>query len=138
MNLGTVLVTYVPPVAILFFMVTLAPAPWNLWQIIGAGLVVVCLGLLTVARLQLGNSFSITAQARSLVTTGIYSRIRHPVYIFSSGMILGLAFYFRMPWIAAMLAFILPVQFLRARQEEKVLVQAFGEAYQNYRETTWF
>ena len=133
-----VFVTYVPPVVILLIMAAFAWIPWDLWRVLGAVITLVFLGLLTLARLQLGNSFSITAEARSLVTTGIYSRIRHPVYVFSSVMILGFALYLKMPWIASILAFILPMQFFRARQEEKILTRAFGEAYMAYRKTTWF
>jgi protein-S-isoprenylcysteine O-methyltransferase Ste14 len=131
-------VTYVPPLAILLLMACFARAPWDVWKIIGAGMILVFLALLTVARRQLGNSFSITAEARSLVTTGIYTRIRHPVYVFSSAILLGFAFYLKMPWIAAALGVLLPLQFLRARREEKVLAQAFGDAYLAYREKSWF
>lgn len=133
--------TYVPPAVIILIMVATAGVPsipWDLWRVLGAAITVIFLGFLTVARVQLGNSFSITAEARRLVTTGLYSRIRHPVYVFSSGMVLGLALYLKMPWIAAILFVILPMQFFRARQEEKVLIQAFGEAYLAYRKTTWF
>jgi protein-S-isoprenylcysteine O-methyltransferase Ste14 len=138
MDTEAAFVTYVPPIAILLLMAAFAWLPWDLWRVIGAVLILVFLALLTEARRQLGNSFSIAAEARSLVTTGIYSRIRHPVYVFSSIMVVGIAFYFKMPWIAAILVFILPMQFSRARQEEKVLIQAFGEAYLAYRKRTWF
>ncbi|WP_291271542.1 isoprenylcysteine carboxylmethyltransferase family protein [Geothrix sp.] len=138
MDTEAAFVTYVPPAAILVLMVTFAWSPWDLWRILGAIIVIVFLALLTVARRQLGNSFSITAEARNLVTTGIYSRLRHPVYVFSSVLVLGLALYFKMPWLAVILIIILPMQFLRARQEEKILTQAFGEAYLAYRKTTWF
>ena len=130
--------TYVPVVFIPLLMVAFAFSAWDIWRFLGAGTILAFLGLLTVARLQLGNSFSVAAEARKLVTTGIYSRIRHPIYIFSSVMILGFALYLKMPWIVAILIIILPVQFLRARQEEQVLIQAFGETYLAYRKATWF
>ena len=38
--------------------------------------------LMIISRRQLGKSFSIMPQAKALVTTGLYSRIQHPMYIF--------------------------------------------------------
>ncbi|MEA5534088.1 methyltransferase family protein [Crocosphaera sp. XPORK-15E] len=138
MDTGAAFVTYVPAVFIPILLLTFAWSPWDRWRLIGAVLVIVFLVLLTVARLQLGNSFSVTAQAKKLVTTGVYSRIRHPIYVFSSVIILGFAFYFKAPLIAAILIIILPMQFFRACQEERVLIQSFGEIYLVYRKTTWF
>jgi protein-S-isoprenylcysteine O-methyltransferase Ste14 len=46
--------------------------------------------LLFTARWQLGRSFSVTPQARELVTQGVYSKIRNPIYVFSALMALGI------------------------------------------------
>ncbi len=138
MDAKAAFVTYIPPLAMLWLMTASARYPWDFWRILGTLIVLISLALLTAARLRLGNSFSITAEARQLVTTGIYSKLRHPVYVFSSLLIPGLALYFKTPWLAAILIIILPMQFLRAREEEKVLIQAFGESYLTYRKTTWF
>jgi hypothetical protein len=35
-----------------------------------------------LARVQLGSSFAVTAQAKALVTAGLYAKFRHPVYLF--------------------------------------------------------
>ena len=131
-------VTYVPAVFVPILLVAFAWLPWDIWRVLGVILVLIFLALLTAARLQLGNSFSITAEARKLVTTGLYSRIRHPIYVFSSVMFLGFVLYFKIPWLAALLVVILPMQYFRAHQEEKVLFQAFGETYLAYKKTTWF
>src|SRR5271154_7134333 len=47
------------------------------------GLLIGSIGLTGVilARYTLGRSFSVTAKATALVTTGIYSRIRNPIYV---------------------------------------------------------
>ena len=42
-----------------------------------------------VSKMQLGNSFTIQAKASKLITTGIYSKISNPIYIFSGLAILG-------------------------------------------------
>ncbi len=99
---------------------------------------VVGLAMLTLARLQLGNSFSITPQARRLVTHGLYSRIRHPVYVFGWFALSGLVLYLNQPVFLLLLILIVPVQVVRARAEERVLEQRFGEEYTAYRAGTWF
>jgi len=44
----------------------------------------VSLPLWVVARRQLGNAFTVMPEARQLVTHGLYSKIRHPIYVFGS------------------------------------------------------
>lgn len=112
--------------------------PWT--PIRAAGAVVAGLGyvLLIAARIQLGSSFSLTPQARKLVTTGIYSRIRNPIYVFSALFLAGLAIAIGHPVLLIVLIALVPVQVARARREEKVLSQAFGEQYERYKAKTWF
>ncbi len=54
-------------------------APWDLMRWTGAILMVPSFVLFSVAHLPLGSSFSVSAQARNLVTTGLYSRMRNPI-----------------------------------------------------------
>jgi protein-S-isoprenylcysteine O-methyltransferase Ste14 len=135
---GARFVTFVPPVAILVLMASFAHAPWGVGRIAGAVLTLVFLGLLTLARVQLGNSFSVTPQAKVLVTRGIYSKIRHPVYVFSAMLVVGLGLYLQFHWLLMLLVVIVPLQIWRAKQEEKVLTESFGDAYAQYKKTTWF
>ena len=127
-----------PLVGFALLMAVSAHGPWSGRRAAGAILIVGFLGLLTVARLELGNSFSVTPQAKTLVTSGIYSKIRHPVYVFSTGLIASCALYFAFPWLLLLVPIIVPVQILRARREEAVLTAKFGEAYTQYRARTWF
>jgi protein-S-isoprenylcysteine O-methyltransferase Ste14 len=104
------------------------------------GLVIVALStpLWFAALLRLGASFSARAQARGLVTTGLYSKVRHPVYVFGTPAAIGMLIAL-LGWKALAIALILvPVQVLRASREERVLVAAFGEQYETYRRGTWF
>ncbi len=91
-----------------------------------------------MSRLQLGSSFSVEAKATSLVTTGIYSRIRNPIYVFGSLMIAGVIVWSGRPVFFLIFLFLLPMQVLRARNEEKVLQEKFGGAYTEYKRKTWF
>ncbi len=91
-----------------------------------------------LARIQLGSAFSFRARAQHLVTTGLYSRLRHPVYLF--GSIAGLASVVAVQvwWIVVLALLLEPITVIRAIQEERVLQAAFGDEYARYRERTWF
>ena len=40
-----------------------------------------------LARVQLGKAFAFTPQAKGLVTKGLYSRFKHPMYIFGATLV---------------------------------------------------
>jgi protein-S-isoprenylcysteine O-methyltransferase Ste14 len=99
---------------------------------------VVCAVLWVVARWQLGRSFSVGAQAHELVTTGLYARVRNPIYVFGTAAFL-LVLLALQGWQALVIwAVLVPVQVLRARREQQVLADAFGAEYARYRASTWF
>jgi protein-S-isoprenylcysteine O-methyltransferase Ste14 len=83
-------VTVLPLIAIAYLVIGFPPERLGLTEVVGLVLAIAGIGLLTLARLQLGSSFSVTPQARQLVTTGLYSRIRNPVYVFSAIGLAGL------------------------------------------------
>jgi protein-S-isoprenylcysteine O-methyltransferase Ste14 len=95
-------------------------------------------GLVSLARYQLGRAFSVSAQARTLVTTGLYARLRNPIYVFAEIFIAGLALFLRSWWPVALLVAAIPVQVMRSRKEAAVLEAAFGDEYRSYRSRTWF
>jgi len=64
---------------------------WTPVKMAGAGLAGVSVAMLAVARLQLGASFSVKAKASKLVTTGLYSKIRNPIYVFGALFLVGIA-----------------------------------------------
>ena len=118
--------------------VVLRPAHWDAMRVTGLVLTIVGFGLLTIARAQLGNSFSVTPQARALVTTGVYRKIRNPVYVFSAVGIAGFVLYVGRPTLLLLFLVLIPVQMLRARAEERTLEGAFGQAYREWKRQTWF
>jgi protein-S-isoprenylcysteine O-methyltransferase Ste14 len=61
-----------------------APHPWTWLQTAGLGMVVVGLCFWPIAHIQLGASFSLKPEARALVTRGLYSKIRNPIYVFGA------------------------------------------------------
>jgi len=112
--------------------------PWNLQRYAGAFLVAVGLGGMVLARYQLGKSFSIRPEAHELVTTGIYSKIRNPIYVFGTLMLTGLVLVLRRPHGFVVVAGVIIAQMIQARREAEVLEKAFGDLYREYRRKTWF
>ena len=130
------IVTYLAYLA--FFGLAIMVGAHGTFLYVALCLSLICAVLWFVARWQLGDAFSVTAQARHLVKQGLYSKIRHPIYIFGT-----LAFLFVVlalqGWPALVIwAIVILIQVIRLRREEQVLAQTFGAEYVAYRSTTWF
>ena len=121
-----------------YFIFAKGPGPHDAVRWLGLALCLIGLGGVIVARATLGRSFSIRAKATELVKTGIYSRIRNPIYVSSVIFILGLILTVRRPMVALLLVVIIPMQVIRARREAQMLEAKFGEAYREYRRRTLF
>ncbi|MGZ6383704.1 MAG: methyltransferase family protein [Bdellovibrionota bacterium] len=133
-----ILLTLVVGAVITWLIHSHPPAAWNAMQWVGAGLLCVGFVLWSVARFQLGASLTVSAQARKLVTRGLYAKIRNPIYVFGSCTLVGLILTLGRPvWLLIFLA-IIPLQIWRASKECSVLDSAFGDEYRSYRAKTWF
>jgi len=73
-----------------------------------------------------------------LVTSGIYSRVRNPIYVSGVIFLVGLALIVGRPLLLIVLLLLIPLQIVRARREAVVLEKKFGDAYREYRKRTWF
>src|SRR5579872_5594221 len=73
--------------------------PWTTLRIAGAILAVIGYVLLITARVQLGESFAVQPEAKGLVTHGLYSRIRNPMYIFVDLMFFGVILVLEWRWV---------------------------------------
>lgn len=107
-------------------------------SILGVVLAVVSFAMCLMARRHLGKSFSVMPQARALVTTGVYSRIRHPMYVFLDLGILGTALATGSWYPLVLLAILVPLQIINGQRENRVLSEKFGAAYTQYKRGTWF
>jgi protein-S-isoprenylcysteine O-methyltransferase Ste14 len=125
-------------VGILIWLLIAWKAPWNAERYTGTVLAAVGVSGIAVARYQLGKSFSIKAEAHALVTTGLYSKIRNPIYVFGTVMIVGLILVLQRPLLWIVLFVVVIAQTVRARREARVLEAAFGDEYREYRRKTWF
>ncbi len=125
-------------VAALLWIIFTRPGAWDLQRVAGTALIIAGIAGIATARYQLGKSFAVRAKAHQLVTHGVYSKIRNPIYVFGAVMIVGVVLVLHRPILWLLLAAIVIMQTLRARREAQVLEAAFGDAYRDYRRKTWF
>jgi protein-S-isoprenylcysteine O-methyltransferase Ste14 len=124
-----------PVIVISYFM---SGKPVTIYTYAGLALMIPSFILLVIARLQLGASFHVIAQANKLVTSGLYKKFRHPIYYSSLLLVVGLGVFSQNPMIGIFCLAIIFMQLKRIRNEEKVLQEKFGTEYTDYKKRTWF
>ena len=87
---------------------------------------------------QENGGYGVRPKAQALVSHGLYSRIRNPIYVFGTLTIVACFLYIGQPLCMFLLLVLIPLQRYRARQEEKILEAKFGEEYRQYKVRTWF
>ncbi len=108
--------------------------------LLGALVFAAALWLLWRSHHDLGRNWSMdpqTSEGQTLVTNGVYRRIRHPMY--AAHWLWALAQLLMLQnWIAgpALLLLYLPFYFYRASREEPLMLRTFGEEYRLYMERT--
>jgi protein-S-isoprenylcysteine O-methyltransferase Ste14 len=113
-------------------------APVNVYSYIGLALMIPSLILFAMARIKLGSSFQVSAEANNLVTTGVYKKLRHPIYLFGTIFLLGAIIFIQKFILLIVLGAMILMQLKRIKKEEQVLEEKFGEQYLNYKKGTWF
>ncbi len=96
--------------------------PWQYWVLIS-----------------LGKNISPTAQTRenaSLVTTGPYGFVRHPLYLTGTVGFSSLAVMTGIWILGVMLILIIPFLIIRSPKEEANLIKKFGDEYRDYQKKT--
>jgi protein-S-isoprenylcysteine O-methyltransferase Ste14 len=111
------------------------------WQIgLGAAVMVLALVLFRKTHKALGKMWSVSLDIREkheLVTSGIYRRLRHPMY--TAFWTMALAQALLVPNVVAGLAGLVgfgTLFFFRIGPEERMMEETFGDAYRDYRQKT--
>ena len=143
MDRGSIFRVWLPLVMglyVVYYVFVHGPGPRDAERWAGLALCLVGLSGVILGRYTLGRSFSIRAKAVALVTTGIYSRIRNPIYVSGMIFLVGLVVIARRPasWLVPVVILVISMQIIRARREARVLEAKFGDAYRQYRRHTWF
>ncbi len=130
-NLVSLLASFLPYGLVLF------PLTGPIWVPIKLPLTLMLIGGLfsLLALFWLRQSFSITPQARGLVTAGPYSFVRHPMYVGSVAAMAGVVLLKSSVLAVAMFLAWLGLQYWRSRLEEQLLLEEFPD-YRNYLEGT--
>lgn len=105
------------------------------------GLVLIVLGLTTnlVAAGTLRRSYSSTLVIREdhqLVTHGIYQITRHPIYLGTLMVSIGVPVYVSSLYGLLIMLVLIPLILNRIRIEERMLTEEFGDAYRTYGNAT--
>jgi protein-S-isoprenylcysteine O-methyltransferase Ste14 len=103
--------------------------------IIGAiGVIILITGIMT-----LGKYFTASMTPKGLVTHGIYSKIRHPIFFGVILVYLGMEFIFQSIYGLLLVIFVLiPFYIYSAIEEEKMLSKTFKDEYTAYKKKTLF
>ncbi len=98
------------------------------WMLIGADVITLSgLAAAIYSLTALGKSFSIIPQARSLVQTGPYRFVRHPLYAAELVSMFGIVLAGRSIPGVAVFCLLVSLQIYRALEEERVLAGIFPE-----------
>jgi protein-S-isoprenylcysteine O-methyltransferase Ste14 len=114
------------------------PHPWTWMQTLGVCLMALGFPLWLLAHIRLGQNFAVSAQARTLVTKGLYAKIRSPIYFFGSLGIAGAFLLAGQPYLLLVFVVLIPLQIVRTRNEARALEEKFGDEYREYSRRTWF
>jgi protein-S-isoprenylcysteine O-methyltransferase Ste14 len=109
-------------------------------QLMGLAIMLIGLAICIIARKELSTNWTNgyeyqVKENHTLVTTGIYSLVRHPIYtgyalLFIGGeMVVG-------SWLFVSFLFFFVTSYIQGKREEKLLLSHFGKDYRHYMKRT--
>jgi protein-S-isoprenylcysteine O-methyltransferase Ste14 len=141
--------SYLPVLAIPFFLACLPTFAYlgashglnEAWQMfcLAISLAGLAVRIVTVGRAPLGTSGRNTKEqvANTLNTTGIYSVVRHPLYLGNYLIFLGMALWPHILWVAAVTSCAFALYYERIMlAEEAFLREKFGDAFETWAAAT--
>jgi protein-S-isoprenylcysteine O-methyltransferase Ste14 len=137
--------------ATLVFFASLLVTFWDFWQIQGmifrlssislVGFVLFIFGVVlrAIGRITLGRYYAYGLRMlpdHKLVTHGIYKHVRHPISLAAILYSVGIPLIFSSLYGFAVMLLIIPLILYRLRMEERMLIEKFGDEYQQYMRKT--
>jgi protein-S-isoprenylcysteine O-methyltransferase Ste14 len=110
---------------------------WARWLGILMGIVAVCMCYWIFS--SLGTNITptvVTRRTHTLVTSGPYRWVRHPLYVMGVIAFAGFALVAESWWIALMGVIVFGILAVRTRKEEAQLIERFGDEYRAYMQST--
>jgi protein-S-isoprenylcysteine O-methyltransferase Ste14 len=108
----------------------------NTWAIlVGLAFIAAGYGVAYVANREISENWSATidkTRGQNLVTSGVYSIVRHPLYLSGFLILVGTNIYFASTWAWVSVPLVLIVLLIRVPIEERYLVERFGQEYIDY------
>lgn len=136
----SVMVMGILPLAVPRFPLEADPS-FGSWYIFGLGAFLTLGGAMfaSAGRLNLGGSYAVMPRAKKLRTGGLYRFFRHPIYMGNQAFAIGVCILLG-SWVALVLCFVIliPVNIFRAKYEERLLVEEFGDEYKEFQKRTLF
>ena len=135
----TILLLSIAAIAVLHFLFPLSriiPFPWNLLGIIplvmGVAINIIADGLFK----KLNTTIKPFEESSVLVTTGVFRFSRHPMYLGMLLILLGIAVLTgSLTPYAVAIVFVIIMELVFIRAEEKMLEKTFDEAWKKYKQT---
>ncbi len=84
---------------------------------------------------EMGLKVAETHRAERVISTGVYSRVRHPQYLGAVLSHIGASFLFSAYYSLLATVLVIAINWVLCWKEEKELVREFGEEYLKYRES---
>ena len=112
---------------------------FSVQNFVGVALIAIAFPIVLVAHITLRRSYSSTLVIREdhqLITHGIYRYTRHPIYLGTIMVAIGLPVYASSLYGLLAMSALIPVFLIRIRIEERLLTDEFGDAYRTYKEAT--
>lgn len=125
-------------VLVVFIFVYLGTHEMNLFRVVSILVTLIGYYLWFLGRKDLGLAYSLIPKAKHLVTTGIYSKIRHPLYMSQLLVLGGVISFIGEKWLLWLFFMIFLIQLYRRKKEEQILSEKFKDEYVDYMKRTWF
>lgn len=112
---------------------------WSLVNVVGLGLFLIGVSIRIVALRTLGKYFLPdlkTMQNHKLIKHGVYKHVRHPCYLGSILFSLGIPLIFSSLYGFSLILILIPCYLYRIKIEESILLEEFGDEYQEYMKKT--